>query len=106
MPVFLSPMYRLVAGEAESLNPSDIAIEFGEEAFSSTDTEVEVSTRLTECLSAIVLNVDPTLTDNLNDALYCDRVITSNAITVSRTAAKSGLKFSYIFIGRRLAAAA
>ena len=103
MATYLSQTYRLVSAEAVSPNPSDIILEFGETAFSSTDTEVEVYTRLTECLSAIILDVDPTLTNNIEDCLFCDRAITSAAITVSRTtAAKSGLKFSYLFIGRRL----
>ena len=103
MATYLSPMYRLVPAEAVSPNPGDIILEFGETAFSSTDTEVEVDTRLTECLSAIILDKDPTLKDNIDDRLFCDRVITTSAITVSRSiATKSGLKFSYLFIGRRL----
>lgn len=104
MPTYPSQMYALVPAEAISPNPSDIMLEFGEAAFSGNDTEVEVYTRLTECLSSIILTVNPTLeTDTAKEKMSCDRIIASAGITVTRAAyGTSGLKFSYLFFGRRL----
>jgi hypothetical protein len=73
----------------------------GEAAYSGSDTDVEVPTKLTVCLSAWLTPVDPTAPGSTGiDVLYTDRVSTSNAITVTRHAAgTSDMKFSYGFVG-------
>lgn len=103
MATYLSQSFRVEAAEVHQMNPSDMIVEFGEAAFSSTGTTLEVYTRLTECVAAFSLPVNPTFaTDASNDHIYCDRVITSAGITFTRGASgTSGLKFSYLLIGRK-----
>lgn len=98
---FISALYKLLVAEVEQLNPSDVILEFGKSAFSTTDTDVEVNTKLTDIIFADALPIDPTYGASANDHMYCDGVITSGAVTFSRGASgKSGMEFWYILIGR------
>lgn len=108
MPNYLAQSFRVEAVESQQLNPSDMVIEFGEVAFVTTGTTLEVDTRLTECIAAFALPVDPTFATNTSaDHIFSDRVITSGAITFARGASgKSALRFSYVLIGRKKAIAA
>lgn len=108
MATYLSQSFRVEAAEAQQMNPSDMIIEFGEAAFVTTGTTLEVYTRLTECIAAFALPVDPTFATNTSaDHIYCDRIITTAGITFTRGASgKSALKFSYVLIGRKKAVAA
>ncbi len=101
---YYSQLFKLSVAEEGQLNPSDLVLEAGEAAFSGTDLTVEVSTRLTQCLFASITPVDATYATNTSaDQVYCDREITSGAITVGRGASgTSGMKFSYMFVGYRM----
>jgi len=101
----LSELYKMSKVEEDQISPSDLLVETGEGAFATTGTTVEIATRLTHCVSAEITPVDPTYATNTSaDQVYCDRVITSNAITVTRAASgKSGMKFSYTFKGYKAA---
>jgi len=101
----LAELFKLTKAEEDQVSPSELLVEVGEGAFTTTGTTVEISTRLTQCVCALITNVDPTYATNTSaDQMYCDRAISSNAITVSRAASgKSGLKFNFAFIGYKAA---
>lgn len=84
-----------------SLSSGDLIEDVGEASFSGTGTTVEVSTDLSEIVSAVF--TPKTVTINANDApLATDGVVTSGAITVARAASgTSGLTFYYRLLGRR-----
>lgn len=105
MGVFAQNLYKLVQAEYEQLNPSDILVEIGESAFSTTDLTVEVDTRLTELVSYYIQEIDPTFGGSAADHCFSDGVISSGAVTISRSASgTSGLKFKFIFVGRKIPA--
>lgn len=101
----LAELFKLTKAEEDQISPSDLLVEQGEGAFSSTGTTVEISTRLTQCTSAHITPVNPTYATNTSaDQVYCDRVISSNAITVARGAnGTSDMKFNFIFFGYKAA---
>jgi len=101
----LAELFKLTKAEEDQVSPSELLVEVGEGAFATTGTTVEISTRLTQCVCALITNVDPTYATNTSaDQVYCDRAISSNAITVTRGASgKSGLKFNFAFIGYKAA---
>lgn len=101
----LAELFKLTKVEEDQMSPSELLVEAGEGAFSSTGTTVEISTRLTQCICAHITPVDPAYATNTSaDQVYCDRVITSNAITVTRGASgTSGMKFNFMFIGYKAA---
>jgi len=101
----LAELFKLTKAEEDQVSPSELLVEVGEGAFTTTGTTVEISTRLTQCICALITNVDPTYATNTSaDQVYCDRAISSNAITVTRGASgKSGLKFNFAFIGYKAA---
>jgi len=96
----LAELFKLTKAEEDQVSPSELLVEVGEGAFSS-GTTVEISTRLTQCICAHITPVDPTYATNTSaDQVFCDRVISSNAITVSRGASGNAtMKFNFMFIG-------
>jgi len=102
---YSSQLYKMSMIEEDQISPSDLIVEVGESAFASTGTTVEVATRLTQCIAASITPVDPAYATNTSaDQVGCDRIISSDAITVTRGASgTSGMKFSYVFAGFKAA---
>lgn len=76
------------------LSGADRLVQTGLVSFSGTDTTVEVSTDLTSVEWAVALS------SSAAEALFCDRTVTSGAVTISRAAAgASGMEVQYMFIG-------
>lgn len=81
--------------------PGGMVMQFGEWAFTTTGTTVEVPTKLQTLVAAVATPESYTGTAAAaGEVLFCDKTITSGAVTVARkVAVDSGLKFSYVFIG-------
>jgi len=101
MATYYSEIHKLTNVGDDQIGPNDLLVEVGNAAFASTGTTVEIGTRLTQCICAEITPVDPAYATNTSaDQVFCDRVISSNAITVSRAASgTSGMKFSFTFWG-------
>lgn len=96
--------FIIEAVHGRSFKPGDRLVEFGDSAFATTDTSVEVSTNITttplEFLSLTIKDVTPVA----NDLLGSDGVISSGAFTVARPAGTtSALGFWWMAIGQRSA---
>ncbi len=95
-------LHKLVNMEADVLRPGDLLVEVGTIAFVTTGATVEVPTELTEVIHAF-LTIDSTVTYDVDDQLGTDKAITTGKVTVGRGAAgTSALKFSWMFIGRKI----
>jgi hypothetical protein len=81
--------------------PGNMVMQYGEWEFTTTGTTVEVPTKLQTLIATVATPESYTGAGSAGgEVLFCDKVITSGAVTVSRkVAVDSGLKFSYIFIG-------
>lgn len=78
----------------------DRLVEFGSDAFATSDTTKEVSIDISaiDCALLTIKDVTPVA----DDLLGTDGVITAGAVTVARPAGTtSDLEFYYYFVGRR-----
>jgi len=100
----MSNLFKLVNVEQDVARPGDLLVEVGEQAFTTTLTTVEVTTSLTEVLYAF-LTVSGSVSPDAQDVeIQTDKTVTSGAVTVVRPASgASGLEFSWMFIGRKVA---
>lgn len=81
--------------------PSGMVMQFGEWEFTTSGTTVEVPTKLQTLIATVATPESYAGTAVAGgEVLFCDKTITSGAVTVARrVAVDSGLKFSYVFIG-------
>jgi len=92
--------FQLRALGQRSFEAGDLMVELVEVSFSGTATTVEVTTNLSEVL--FMSAMPKTVTYNANDQLSSDLVVTSGAVTLSRSSAgTSGLTCVVLLIGRR-----
>ena len=99
----MSSLHVFKNAEQDVKRPGDLLFEIGTKAFSTTDSQVEVSTALTEVLYAM-LTPSNTVVYDVDDQLSTDKAITTSAVTVERgNAGTDSLEFDYMFFGRKVA---